>query len=40
MKHALFAFVVGMLLASSEIPKPTAPCTDPRPQVAGFVCFA
>jgi hypothetical protein len=40
MKHALFALVVGILLASSEIPKPTAPCAEPRPPVAGFVCFA
>ena len=40
MQHALFAMVVGMLMVSSEIPRPTAPCTDPRPHVAGFVCFA
>ena len=40
MKQALCVMVVGVLMASSEIPKPTAPCTDPRPSVAGFVCFA
>ena len=40
MKHALFALVVGILMASSEIPKPTAPCTEPRPHAAGFVCLA
>ena len=39
MKHALFALVVGILLASSEIPKPTAPCTEPRAHAPGFVCF-